>query len=426
MRRDSPSVRITSQTECVGRDFSQKHLEAVQVTDPRPPSPRYYHGSEYSSWNAQVERQYEAALSEWKRRVQVQNDFTGANLSKSKITGEYFSKCSFKRVVATSCIFDISLTECDFSDSDVRGATFGHLLGCGFSNANLQGASFYGVLDGCDFKHANLDNANFLRCFTHRLPAASFRSTTLHNALFREFSGEGHDFSDARATGTDFYTASLDSANFARSELRHVSLSRASLIDANFRDAQLTGFVATGTNLEGADFRGARISDVTFKDCRLAGVMFAGAHFDRVTFDGCELMNTDIDLSALTGVEITSCSLTDSPSGEPAVLWTMPDGYWTWDESNQLVQSDDYPAQWWPPLLEGEVERGQKLWGVIVLITESYALVDVRWKQEMFLRTNSVPESLKSKIRGLEIVEVIVTQIDSSEGTYWVELVEGL
>jgi len=417
-------MRISSITPLGGRNLRNKVITFLESEEscPRPTGDTKF----------DLERRYF-----WLQRITVKRGtFDRYDFSESSIKGR-LSFCSFHGAKFDGCKFS------------------GHFEFCFFVGATAVGAKFSAELNGPDFKEADLREADFSRADFGRhgvglfdgakIDSVNFRGVRLQNGHFNRTSGSTVCFAEASMGNSEFRRAFLPSANFQDAQLAHANFQKAKLTSANFRSAGLVSADLRGANLTEADLSGADLRLAELDGARLSGASLRDADLSLVPFEVLDsLRDVNLDGAKIGTAEYRRWwDMPDDerkrafPDGPPQqavepdpeesdVLWTMPDGYWTWDDSNQLVQSDRYPLQWWPQWnLEIEPKVGQKFWGVIVHITKSHAYVNIGWWVEVILPTTSMSESLRSRIQGLEIVEVVVTRIEGPKGPCWGDLVDG-
>jgi uncharacterized protein YjbI with pentapeptide repeats len=177
------------------------------------------------------------------RRLLVDIDFTGSDLTGGSFVGADLSRAS---------LYCANLTRCNFNDSKLIRAD---LRGAVFSGAKLEAAN----LDGADLRAAVLCMADEEKGLTLMGALASLVGARLNGA----------DLSDAAAFGVDFSNASLRGAR---------------LRNANFKNARFDG-----ANLDGADLNGARLAGARFHNAILTGVDIASLDLPADAFAGCLL-----------------------------------------------------------------------------------------------------------------------------------------
>lgn len=94
---------------------------------------------------------------------------------------------------------------------------------------------------------------------------------------FREWSGQCHDFTGARLTGSDFTGCSIV-GDFRNADLR----------GACFKDANLKTCDFSGSNLQDASFEGATIDGAVFDGANVSGAGFEGAAEQGYVYDAQE------------------------------------------------------------------------------------------------------------------------------------------
>jgi uncharacterized protein YjbI with pentapeptide repeats len=177
------------------------------------------------------------------RRLMVEIDFTGSDLSGGSFAGADLSRAS---------LYCANLARCDFNDAKLVRAD---LRGAAFTGARLEAAN----LDGADLRAAVLCAADDEKGLTPIGALASLVGARLNGA----------DLSDAAAYGVDFANASLRGAR---------------LRNANFKNARFDG-----ANLDGADLNGARLAGARFQNAVLTGIDVAALDLPPEALSGCLL-----------------------------------------------------------------------------------------------------------------------------------------
>lgn len=186
------------------------------------------------------------------RRLMVEIDFTGSDLSGGSFAGADLSRAS---------LYCANLSRCNFNESKLIRAD---LRGAAFTGAKLEGAN----LDGADLRAAVLCAAD------------DEKGLALIGALAEKVVAS---LIGARLNGADLSDVSAYSVDFANASLRG-----ARLRNANFKNACFNG-----ANLDGADLNGARL---------------AGARFQNAVLTGIDIKSLDLPPEALSG-----CLLDPSP-----------------------------------------------------------------------------------------------------------------
>ena len=111
----------------------------------------------------------------------------------------FFSFFPFNQAFATIDYGKQTLSGDDFSNSDLRGATFylTNLQDADLSNSDLEGASLFGA----KLLNTNLSNANL---FNATLDSAVFDGTNLTNAILEESFAFNTSFNNVIIEGSDF------------------------------------------------------------------------------------------------------------------------------------------------------------------------------------------------------------------------------
>lgn len=177
------------------------------------------------------------------RRLMVDIDFTGSDLTGSRFVGADLSRAS---------LYCANLTRCNFNDAKLVRAD---LRGAVFTGAKLEAAN----LDEADLRAAVLCVVDEEKGFTLMGALASLVGARLNGA----------DLSDANAFGVDFSSASLRGARMR---------------NANFKNACFDG-----ANMEGADLSGARLVGARFHNAIMTGIDIARLDLPADAFAGCLL-----------------------------------------------------------------------------------------------------------------------------------------
>ncbi|MEO6835032.1 MAG: pentapeptide repeat-containing protein [Candidatus Tumulicola sp.] len=176
---------------------------------------------------------------DWSGRDMHGVNYTGVDLSKSKLQGTNFADSTFSGV--------------DFSRSNLRNASFrnARLTGCDFSGSDLSNVDFTGAkIIGCDFTRAQLPVAQ-IRVVLNACTGCDFSHSNL----------SGSDLSGVRTRGVDLSHANLAGANLSNAQFTGVDFSRARLDGANL----------TGTVFSGCDLGGVDLSHVDLSKAKLIG-----------------------------------------------------------------------------------------------------------------------------------------------------------
>jgi uncharacterized protein YjbI with pentapeptide repeats len=263
------------------------------------------------------------------------NDLSGANFAGQNLTQVHFGVTN--------------LTRADFTDSQIRGASFfvgcGRACGTGITSAQLYSTAsyragdltgiglFYHNLSGLSFSGQNLTDAHFHGAILRR---TDFREANLTNTSFMEAILTGADFTGAeireanfgrelapelRIDGTGITLAQLHStASYQARDLSGIDLAHNSLSGGNFEGQTLTNANFRGTDLTGADLTGALASETSFVDAKLIGADLSHA----------TLANTNLFFATFTGANLTAADARGASnpdfSGATTTNMILPDG----------------------------------------------------------------------------------------------------
>lgn len=274
-------------------------------------------------------------------------NFSGANLSNSKISGAIANNTNFSDAILRNC----KMKKCVFEDADFTGAI---LEGADLSKSKLAGALFNdAIIVGTKFdlsvqkkafangalgsntwsqqqslRDAGLKIDDLLK--THKIWCESLgrygKQLDLSNYNLRGVKiADGTQLSLLRANNTCFYQASFSSAQIQASEMQDCDMRFLNAIGTDFRGFDAKRSNLNHANLDGADFgvfvttegkkkfsdltdcrfRYARLTKASFKDANLANVDFSYAFLRGVNFEGANLqgaifkgaeMDPDFDL----------------------------------------------------------------------------------------------------------------------------------
>ncbi len=186
----------------------------------------------------------DAPGTDCRRRLLNDADFTGADLSRSMLTGSHFERAA---------LYCANLEDCDLRAANLRRAD---LRGAKLAGAVLTGA----VMDEADMRAAYIAFTapdQGLQLLHHRDSTPSIPG------------GTGADFTNCAMRGVRLCAANLKGANFTGAVLECADLSGAKLVDAVFQD----------TVMDGVDIERLALSPEQLQGCVMAP---DGAAFSRV------------------------------------------------------------------------------------------------------------------------------------------------
>ena len=161
--------------------------------------------------------------------------------------------------------------------------------------ARMPDFDFSGLdLSGSTFFHANLEKANF-RASTCR--DCEFASAKLIGADFAKSNLHHVDFRQADMRKAHLTEANIRSCDFSKSEMQESTLSYWAPIDSKFAAADFTGAQLDYAELANSDVRGA-----IFSNANMTAVNLHGAQMDAAQFTSANL--TAADLSASHGGQV--------------------------------------------------------------------------------------------------------------------------
>jgi uncharacterized protein YjbI with pentapeptide repeats len=243
------------------------------------------------------------AWNHWRfENLQLQPDFSGANLSGIDLQRRYLGNVTFSGANLTGARFyEANLSGSNLSMADLRGAD---LSRTDLSSANLTGANLSGgqtnlwhvVCNGTDFSGANLSGANLYEAFISQ--GARLIGTDLSKA----------DLSEAYLCGAVLKGANLSRTNLNKANLSDdfgpVDISEANLVEADLGWADLTG-----ANLTNTDLTGAYLGWSNLTKANLSGAHLTGANLEISQMVETNLINTELSGSRIYGVSAWNLQL---------------------------------------------------------------------------------------------------------------------
>ncbi len=159
-------------------------------------------------------------------------------------------------------------------------------------------------MSGVSFKGSNLSNSSIRSC---ELTGADFFGADL----------EGTDLSGSNLTGADFRGANLNRAILSNTNLRNADF-RASTPqngtggrNARLNEAKIDHAILCQANLSGCDMSGADLSEADLTGADLSQTVLLGADLSGASLSNSRLSNTILELSRLTGLQISQLGTTD-------------------------------------------------------------------------------------------------------------------
>ncbi len=246
--------------------------------------------------------------------------FDGADVSGASLAWADLSLGSFDKTVMTSthlkhAILDDSTGLTGSMLQSAADVDHLSLKNVSLSGADLHGLNLTGVVaDGADLSSANLAAT--------RLDQGSFLGATLTDLNFTTASMSAAVFADKTSTsaGADFSGSTLSGIDFTNWDLAGVSFSGADLHGAKFNSAYLSGSTATA-NVAPVDFTGANLTDVDFTGATVGDNLGSGGTRRVIQLFGATLNGTK-----LSGLNLTSCDLSESIISSPLFVGTNLNG----------------------------------------------------------------------------------------------------
>ena len=177
-----------------------------------------------------------------------------------------------------------------------------------FRNANLQ----YVILSGFPLVEASFRGAD--------LSFADLSGADLRNADLSEAVLQQSNFSSANVAGATFARADMRTANlegahceaadFTAAGLIGANLSNLNLAGANFEAADMQSASLAGSNLRGASFRSTNMTYANLTQADLAGAQCRDTNFDSAVLDysilnGASLKGANLNNASLANVDLT-------------------------------------------------------------------------------------------------------------------------
>jgi uncharacterized protein YjbI with pentapeptide repeats len=233
----------------------------------------------------------------------------------------------------------VTLTDADFTDSDIHGARFDIVAGydefgifyqygtgitptqlyptANFRAHDLSGTSF--LLN--DFSYANLANQNLRDVYFDgtTLTGAEFTNTDIRGARFGRLARRGQLFGSGITLRQLYSTASYQARDLSGVDFRFNNLAggnfAALTINASFVGATLTGADFTAAEVRGSNFAGAGLtvgqlySTASYQKRDLTGIGLSGNDLSGADFNSQNLTNTRFSFATLTGAAFTDANV---------------------------------------------------------------------------------------------------------------------
>jgi uncharacterized protein YjbI with pentapeptide repeats len=218
-------------------------------------------------------------------------DFSHTNLSNVNLSNSRLRKARFSGSNLTHAyLAKADLTEAHLDEADLTKAK---LKEANLKNANCEGAKFVGA-DLSNVEHAN----------SARFKGSDLSGTVFYRAMLEVADFEGVNLTRANLGGTDLWAANLRNANLTQALIYNASLRDANLEDANLKYANLLNTVLSGANLKNADLShanltGASLVGANLTNAKLTGSTVFGVSAWEVNLEGAEQKNLVITPSSL-------------------------------------------------------------------------------------------------------------------------------
>jgi uncharacterized protein YjbI with pentapeptide repeats len=207
----------------------------------------------------------------------VGNDLTGANfaglnLTNVKLTGATLTSANFRQTNLTNVDLGGPLTEADFTDAEIRGASLYVItLDQLYSTASYQARNLTGVRTSGDFTGGNFAGQDLTDADLSgaTLTDADFTGAEVLGASFNGYYTYNNDTNTYAYVGIMSLAQLYSTASYQARDLTGISLHYANLVGGNF----------AGQNLANANFDGATLTDADFTDADVRGATF-GARYD--------------------------------------------------------------------------------------------------------------------------------------------------
>lgn len=195
---------------------------------------------------------------DFKRARLAGSDMFGANLSGANLADSDLKAARLDRIIMIGVRFD----RADLSGCSILRPTTTYSLdrssgeASSFVEANLKGATLFGLLNRFDFSRANMEG----------ITLAPFNDTGFIEALYRT------EMIGAKLSGANLKGANLSYVTFRFADLRGANLAGAKMTFADLSGADLTGADLSGADMTNADLDGANLSSVKGLDTAIGAV----------------------------------------------------------------------------------------------------------------------------------------------------------
>lgn len=192
-----------------------------------------------------------------------------------------------------------------------------------------------------------------------------------------------------RGERANFERTALDSVNLSKADLRKANFVGASLIDTDFRGAKLQEANLSAADLSGARLKNAELKKAQFINAKLNKANFEGADLRETKLQSADLVETNFKYANITGCSVYGISAWDLKINSKTIqsdLRITPQ-----DESAVTVDNIEV-AQFVYLLLKNE-----KIKGAIDTIGEKGVLILGRFSEER----KAVLDAIRSKLREL-------------------------
>lgn len=217
--------------------------------------------------------------------------------------------------------FQQNLRYADFSSNiDLHNANFSYcwLNYARFNGDNLSGVTYsYSDLGNADLTGAVLTNANLS---DSRLSEAIINGAIISGANFSDTTSKGFKKEQLYSTAS-YQSGNMQKINLRHNDLTDWNLAAQNLSESNLSYATLTNADFHGTNLENASFASSTITNANFSNATILGASFAGATtkgftkeqlYSTASYQSRNLFDIDLFNNDLTGWNLANQNLMDA------------------------------------------------------------------------------------------------------------------
>jgi uncharacterized protein YjbI with pentapeptide repeats len=168
----------------------------------------------------------------------------------------------------------------DFSKLNLSGINFGYLdlSDCDFTNSNMKGCKFDGLLNNTVFYKSNLNTARFL-------------SVEGNSVVFQDAEIEGAFFYNSKFTGCSFAGACMIAAHLEHTTFSYTSFCATSIVNGWVEDCTFIDSHFDRSSLH--DQSTAILDHTQFDECSFINMSFDATEMDHSVFNECRFQKCD-------------------------------------------------------------------------------------------------------------------------------------